>query len=785
MSWYDWLITIVPLCFVMWLGFHSRKYISGVSDFLVGGRVGRRYVMTTANMANALGLITLVSYIESTYKTGFSIGFWNSITAPISIILGLTGYCMYRFRETRALSIGQFLEMRYSRSLRIFSCFLRSIAEMVANMIMPAVAARFFIAYLDLPRKFNLFGLQIDTYLLIIIFTLTLAITLICIAGEISIMVTDTLQGLIFFPVILIFVIFIMTKFSWANEIAPVMSYRVDGESFINPYQVYNMRDFNLFMVFVGVCSSFLNTAAGVTGTNTAAISAHEAKMGNILGTWRGAFTSIFHVVIVIGIITMMNHANYSKDAKEIRTNISHSIATELIKDNKEREDFMKMINDIPEIKRDLLNGPKLSDKDNPDTVYFDKAREFFNNNKKDTESEGEASYKTQQYKTLFGQLRLPVTMRHMLPPGLVGLFCMMILLFILSTDDSRIYSASATLVQDCIVPFYKSGTLSPETHIRYIRGVSIGVGVFFVFGSLMTAQLDYISLFVSITYGMWMGGCGAMLVFGFYSKFGTTAGAWTSLLSGMAIELAGLLTQRGWAKTIYPFFQRHGMVESVGNFLEKVSSPFNPYIKWEMNPEKCPINSYEYFFMAMAVSTIIYVIVSKLTCKEPFNLERMLHRGKYATEGEKNIKTPWTLKTIWSKMVGITPEYSKADKIITWSVFSYSFFYGFCLMFLGVIIWNSFHKWPDSWWANFFYFKFLLIPGIAAFVTSIWFTIGGIHDIICMFRDLKARVANPLDNGMVEGHVALDEKQQFDELEAQQKNGASAAPKTDEKSEK
>ena len=136
MSWYDWLITIVPLCFVMWLGFHSRKYISGVSDFLVGGRVGRRYVMTTANMANALGLITLVSYIESTYKTGFSIGFWNSITAPISIILGLTGYRMYRFRETRALSIGQFLEMRYSRSLRIFSCFLRSIAEMVLSFWM-------------------------------------------------------------------------------------------------------------------------------------------------------------------------------------------------------------------------------------------------------------------------------------------------------------------------------------------------------------------------------------------------------------------------------------------------------------------------------------------------------------------------------------------------------------------------------------------------------------------------------------------------------------------------
>ena len=236
--------------------------------------------MTTAGLAGGVGLITVVAYIESAYKTGFSLGFWNAVISPITIILGLTGFCMYRFRETRAMSIGQYIEMRYSRKLRIFSCFLRSIAEMVANMIMPAVAARFFIAYLDLPRKFNFLGLHIDTYLLIIIVTLVLAITLICIAGEISIMVTDTLQGLIFFPVVLVFVIFILTKFSWSAEIAPVMADRVAGESFINPYDIYNLRDFNLLMVITAVMGSFLHPLTGVTGTSNAAVSAHEAKMG-------------------------------------------------------------------------------------------------------------------------------------------------------------------------------------------------------------------------------------------------------------------------------------------------------------------------------------------------------------------------------------------------------------------------------------------------------------------------------------------------------------------------
>ena len=128
MSWIDWIITIVPTLCVLWLGWHVRRYIVGVSDFLVAGRVCHRYVITTSTMAYAMGLVTLAAYVEVHYKTGFAMGFWNSLLTPVSIMLALTGYCLYRFRETRAMSLGQFLEMRYNRSLRIFSCFLRSIA---------------------------------------------------------------------------------------------------------------------------------------------------------------------------------------------------------------------------------------------------------------------------------------------------------------------------------------------------------------------------------------------------------------------------------------------------------------------------------------------------------------------------------------------------------------------------------------------------------------------------------------------------------------------------------
>ena len=52
--------------------------------------------------------------------------------------------------------------------------------------------------------------------------------------------------------------------------------------------------------------------------------------------------------------------------------------------------------------------------------------------------------------------------------------------------------------------------------------------------------------------------------------------------------------------------------------------------------------------------------------------------------------------------------------------------------------------------------------------ITTVWFGIGCTVDLLRMFRDLKNRVANPLDNGMVVGHVALAEKATLDKIDQQ-----------------
>jgi hypothetical protein len=245
-------------------------------------------------------------------------------------------------------------------------------------------------------------------------------------------------------------------------------------------------------------------------------------------------------------------------------------------------------------------------------------------------------------------------------------------------------------------------------------------------------------------------------MIGGLYTRFGTTAGAFCALIFGSGTSLGGLVLQRTWASHVYPWLHVSGYKKYVSHIFKGVTSLFSPIIVWKMDPIKFPINSYEIYFFAMMLGIAAYIIGSLLTYKEPFNLDRMLHRGEYSN-GESIKKTsPWTWSNVYSKLIGIDEEYTRGDKIIAWGVFIYSFVLQFLIAFVGAVVWNAISPWPMEWWSTYFFITTIVFGLIVGSISTVWFMVGGIIDLRRLFKDLAARVNNPLDDGWVVGHVSL-----------------------------
>lgn len=749
MTWIDWCITIIPMAALIWMAFYSRRYARGVVDYLAAGRIAGRYVISVGDLTAGLSVITLVAGCEQNYQTGFAVGFWGAVTAPVGVFIALTGYCMYRWRETRCLSMGQFLEMRYgSKFFRVFCATLRTIAEMVTNAIGPAIATNFFIYYLGLPHKIMICGVNLPCYAIIVALCLILALMFILPGGRISLLITDCVQGLLCYPVFVVIVGYIILNFSWTYDIAPVMWNRVPGQSFMNPYDVSELRDFNIFALIVSLCASVLNRAGWIgNDTSGAAKTPHEQKMAGVLGSWRNGFSWMMILLLAIVVIVFMTSPHFvgknrfDTNSTEIRQELSAKVLEEAIpNDEALRAKIIAKVKEVPSrVTQEYIDSPNSQQK-NLDTPYFDTVRQELG----DTP---EGRYQFQKFRSLYQQMMMPTVVAKIFPVGMLGLFCLLMVMLLISTDDSRIFNASSTLMQDVILPMFK-GHLPQAKHLLYLRLMTIGVALFFLIVSLFFAQLDYINMFTTIMCSLWLGGAGPIMVFGLYSRFGNLTGAWCAIIFGSGTSLAGLILQRTWALTVYPFLEKMGWVEGLNNFLVTVSSPFNPWIEWSMDPVKFPINSFEIYFISMVLSVGGYVIGSYLTYK-PYDLDKLLHRGKYA-DGPEPVKEKWTLRNIFSKIIGITPEYTRGDRIIAYSVFFYSVVYSVGIVFFGIVIWNAIWPWPHSWWTVKFFITTLLIPGIVGVISTVWFMIGGSIDAIHLFRDLKKRVEDPNDNGQI-----------------------------------
>ena len=151
MTWIDWSIVVGLIVFITYTAVTTKKRTKSVADFLAANRCAGRYLLGIAHHTSRMGAVSVIAGFEVFMRSGFTQYFWGHVAIPIGILVTLSGFVVYRYRATRAMTLGQFFEMRYSRRFRIFAGILAWFSGIIGFGLLPSVGARFFINFCGSP----------------------------------------------------------------------------------------------------------------------------------------------------------------------------------------------------------------------------------------------------------------------------------------------------------------------------------------------------------------------------------------------------------------------------------------------------------------------------------------------------------------------------------------------------------------------------------------------------------------------------------------------------------
>jgi SSS family solute:Na+ symporter len=673
-SWIDWAIVLGAGSLITWLCFTTTKYVKGVADFLSANRSAGRYMMTLSGAMAGVGAIAVVASFEIYYKVGFPPVWWELLMFPATAVILMSGWLIYRYRETRCLTMGQFYEVRYSRNFRIYAGVIVWLSGIVNFGIFPAVATRFFIYFCDLPQTFDLFGQTIPTLWPLMLLTLGLALLYTTLGGHISVMISDCVQGIMCSAGFVLIAFFMLHKFGWAELSEVALSLETQGSSFLNPYNTSKVKDFNAWFTMIAIFGMFYGFISwqGGQSYNSCALNPHEAKMGGIIGTWRLIPQTVMVVLIPLCVLAFLTLPKYAHQAAEVQQVL--------------------------------------------DTVGDD---------------------------YLVEQVRVSVGLSHILPVGLKGLFCAMMLFFLITTQDTYLHSWGSIFIQDVVCPI-RGRPFTPEQHLRLLRWSIVFVAVFAYVFSILYKQTDYIRMFQAIT-GAIVAGAGTVIIGGLYWRRGSTLAAWIAITAGMVISITRIVLD-----TVKPNFED---VVQRGWFLQ--------LLDWLTGP-----NLQVYWFYTMMICIGSYVVVSLLTFTKPFNLERMLYRGKYHVQDEHTRSEDPLPRSLWMRVINITDEFSLMDRFLAIGLLVW---FGFWLLvFVGVTIYSllgpvlvpelvSEKGFSAEVWAQFWH-AWVWINLILGIPITIWLIIGASLDLRKCYARLSTLKRDDTDDGSVPRRDTFEE---------------------------
>ncbi len=488
MHWIDWLILALFVAFISGAAWYTKRFTNSVVDFLSANRVAGKYLLGIGDDMASFGAITMVAMFEVYYKAGFTGIWWQNMILPVTVILAMTGFIQYRYRETKAMTMGQFFEMRYSKKFRTFAGLLAFFAGIINFAIFPSVGARFFQYFMGLPTDmFIMVGtIQIDVVyltLLVLLIGISLAFTLV--GGQIAVMVTDFIQGTFLNIVFVIIGFFILFTFGW-DQIGTAIQNVSDNASMINPMSSGDVDNFNisffLIMAF-GYAYNFMAWQGG-QGYYGAAKSPHEARMGRVVSKLRATTQNFPLVLLALAAFTLLHNVDFSGQAANINQ----------ILGNIDSEQLRSQVTVTVSISQILPIG-------------------------------------------LFGVFAAVI-------------FAAFVANHDTYLHSWGVIFIQDALIPIRQIVFKNSQPLTSDEHMRWLRFSVFGVAIFiFIFSLLFEVKQD-ILMYFALTGSVFLSWAGSVIIGGLYWKRGNTKGAWASAIFGLVLAVLGWFGIYQWDMT-------------------------------------------------------------------------------------------------------------------------------------------------------------------------------------------------------------------------------------------
>jgi len=182
----DWVIVIVYLAGSILVGLWANRYVGGLSNYLVAGRTLRIRLALATMTGTELGLVTVMYVAELGYTKQFASLYLAVIEVLALAVIGATGLVVYRLRQEAVLTVPEYYERRYTRTVRVVGAVMMVLAGVLNMGVFLKAGSLFLVGVTGLEDPMALKLIMSGLLLLVLFYTV--------LGGMVSVVITDLIQ---------------------------------------------------------------------------------------------------------------------------------------------------------------------------------------------------------------------------------------------------------------------------------------------------------------------------------------------------------------------------------------------------------------------------------------------------------------------------------------------------------------------------------------------------------------------------------------------------------------